>query len=171
MKSRWQVDSLRLLTLHEREISSTLPRVRDSRVFVQVRGEGSLGNDAQRLAGQLDGLRHSGTSSPSRGIRWPPTASAPAIFLKVLVTDAKNGESRFAMVVNSCSGPDAWQPLGKVSFRDNSSISVVDGQSLTKAIDRAIAGSFVTVKPAGEHSVQQRSRSKTDSHSPSAIWW
>jgi hypothetical protein len=125
-----------------------LAAVRDSRVFVQVRGDGSLGSDAQRLAGQLVGLRILGLPLQVVESDAPPTALAPAIFLKVLVTDATNGESRFAMVVNSCSGPDAWLPLGKVSFRDNSSISVLDGQTLAKAIDRAIAGSFVTVKPA-----------------------
>ena len=125
-----------------------LTAVRNSRVFVQVRGEGSLRNDAQRLAGELDGLHILGLPLQVVESEEPPAALAPAIFLKVFVTDAKNGESRFAMVVNSCSGPNAWQPLGKVSFRDNSSISVLDGQALTKAIDRAIAGSFVTVKPA-----------------------
>ena len=125
-----------------------LAAVRDSRVFVQVRGEGSLGSDAQRLAGQLDGLRILGLPLQVVESESPPAAAAPAIFLKVFVTDAKNGESRFAMVVNSCSEPNAWLPLGKVSFRDNSSISVLDGQALAKAIDRAIAGSFVTVKPA-----------------------
>ena len=125
-----------------------LAALRDSRIFVQVRGEGSLGNDAQRLAGQLAGLRILGLPLQVVESDAPPTAVAPAVFLKLLLTDAQNGESRFAMVVNSCSGPDAWLPLGKVSFRDNSSISVLDGQALTKAIDRAIAGSFVTVKPA-----------------------
>jgi hypothetical protein len=125
-----------------------LAALRDSRIFVQVRGEGSLGSDAQRLAGQLAGLRILGLPLQVVESDAPPTAVAPAVFLKLFLTDAQNGESRFAMVVNSCSGPDAWLPLGKVSFRDNSSISVLDGQALTKAIDRAIAGSFVTVKPA-----------------------
>jgi hypothetical protein len=125
-----------------------LAALRDSRIFVQVRGEGSLGSDAQRLAGQLAGLRILGLPLQVVESDAPPTALAPAVFLKLFLTDAQNGESRFAMVVNSCSGPDAWLPLGKVSFRDNSSISVLDGQALTKAIDRAIAGSFVTVKPA-----------------------
>jgi hypothetical protein len=125
-----------------------LAALRDSRVFVQVRGEESLGIEARRLAGQLDGLRVLGLPLQVVESEEPPAALAPAVFLRVLVTDAKNGESRFAMVVNSCSGPNAWLPLGKVSFRDNSSISDLDGQALVKAIDRAIAGSFVTVKPA-----------------------
>jgi hypothetical protein len=125
-----------------------LAALRDSRVFVQVRGEGSLGSDAERLATQLAGLRILGMPLQVVESESPPAALAPAIFLKVLLTDATNGESRFAMIVNSCSGPSAWLPLGKVSFRDNSSLSVLDGQALAKAIDRAIAGSFVTVKPA-----------------------
>ena len=125
-----------------------LRAVRDSRVFVQVRGEGSLAAQAQRLTGEIDSMHILGLPIHVVESEEPPAAMAPAVFLKVLVTDAKNGESRFAMVVNSCSEPNAWLPLGKVSFRENLSISVLDGQNLAKAMDRAIAGSFVTVRPA-----------------------
>src|SRR5262249_31365786 len=63
-------------------------------------------------------------------------------------TEAKTGETRGRIVVTTCSSPNAWSPFGKVSFRENSSISVVDGATLSRAIDRAMAGAFVTVKPA-----------------------
>lgn len=43
---------------------------------------------------------------------------------------------------------DAWTPLGHVAFRENSSVSVVDGATLARAIDRAVSGAFVSVKPA-----------------------
>ena len=45
-------------------------------------------------------------------------------------------------------GGDGWLPLGKVPFRDNSSVSVLDGATLIKVVDRAVASAFVTVKPA-----------------------
>jgi len=119
-----------------------------SRVFVQVEGQGTLAHEARRLASQLDGLRLLGLPLQVVESEELPTASAPAIFLKVVLADAKNGETRGAIVASSCSTPDAWLPLGKLSFRENSSVSVLDGMTLSKAIDRAIAGAFVTVKPA-----------------------
>ncbi len=52
------------------------------------------------------------------------------------------------VVASSCTQGQGWLPLGKVSFRDNSSVSVLDGATLSKAVDRAVASAFVTVKPA-----------------------
>jgi hypothetical protein len=119
-----------------------------SRIFVQVRGDGALNADARRLAGQLDGLRLLGLPLQVVESEGLPTASAPAIYLNVILTDAKNGETRGAIVASTCSAANEWLPLGKVAFRDNSSINVLDGATLSKVIDRAIAGAFVTVKPA-----------------------
>ena len=119
-----------------------------SRIFVQVRGDGPLNAEARRLAGQLDGLRLLGLPLQVVESEGLPTAAAPAIFLNVLLTDARNGETRGAIVASTCSAANAWLPLGKVAFRDNSSINVLDGVTLSKVIDRAIAGAFVTVKPA-----------------------
>jgi hypothetical protein len=119
-----------------------------SRIFVQVRGEGPLNAEARRLAGQLDGLRLLGLPLQVVESEGLPAASAPAMFLNVILTDAKNGETRGAIVASTCSAANAWLPLGKVAFRDNSSITVLDGATLSKVIDRAIAGTCGTVKPA-----------------------
>jgi len=119
-----------------------------SRIFVQVRGDGSLAREARRLAEQLDGLRILGLPLHLVESEGLPAATAPALYLNVVLTDAKVGETRGRIVVSSCSQTDSWLPLGKVSFRDNSSIAVLDGAALSRAIDRAIAGAFVTVKPA-----------------------
>jgi hypothetical protein len=118
------------------------------RIFVQVSGEGPLDAEARRLAGQLDGLRLLGLPLQIAESDGLPTASAPAIFLNVILTGAKNGETRGAIVASSCSADSSWLPLGKVAFRENSSVNVLDGALLSKVIDRAIAGAFVTVKPA-----------------------
>jgi hypothetical protein len=118
------------------------------RVFVQVLGEGALGGDARRLSGQLDGMRVLGLPVRIAESDDLPSAAAPALFLKLILTDAKVGETRGRIVVSACSGLESWAPLGKVGFRDTSSISVLDGETLAKAIDRAIASAFVSVKPA-----------------------
>jgi hypothetical protein len=119
-----------------------------ARIFVQVTGEGSLAQQATRLTSELDGLRILGLPLQVVTSEELPSAAAPALFLKVILVDAKNGETRGGIVVSSCSEPNSWLPLGKVSFRDNSSVSVLDGTTLSMVIDRAIAGAFVTVRPA-----------------------
>jgi hypothetical protein len=120
----------------------------ESRVFVHVSGEGSLAAQSKRLAGELEGLRVLGLPLQVVESEELPAVAAPALFLHVLVTDAKIGETRGRIGVSSCAQANSWLPLGKVLFRDNSSISVLDGATLSKAIDRAIASAFVTVKPA-----------------------
>ena len=77
-----------------------------------------------------------------------PPCSAPAMAIRVVLTATKPGETRGRIVVTTCSQADAWSPLGNVDLRENSSISVVDGATLARAIDRAISGAFVSVKPA-----------------------
>jgi hypothetical protein len=120
----------------------------DSRILVQVEGEGPLARDAQRINAQLDGLRVFGLPlKVVEGDTLPP-CSAPALGLRVVLTNAKPGEIRGRIVVTSCVQANAWSPLGTVALRENSSISVVDGTILARAIDRAVAGAFVSVKPA-----------------------
>jgi len=119
-----------------------------SRVFVQVRGEKDFAAHARRLSGQLEGLRILGMPLQVIESEELPAVAAPALFLNIFLTDSKTGETNGRVVVSSCSTPDAWLPLGKVAFRDNSSVSVLDGATLTRAVDRAISSAFVTVKPA-----------------------
>ena len=120
----------------------------ESRIFVQVEGEGALARDAQRLQGQLDGLHVMGMPLKLVETETIPASSAPALALKVILTEARTGETRGRIVVSACSEPNAWSPFGKVAFRENSSIAVLDGPTLSRAIDRALAGAFVSVKPA-----------------------
>ena len=77
-----------------------------------------------------------------------PTVSAPALLLRVVLTDSRAGETRGMVVVNSCAAGEAWVPLGKVPFRNTSAISVLDGATLCDVVDRSVASAFVTVKPA-----------------------
>jgi hypothetical protein len=119
-----------------------------SRVFVQVRGQGSLAAEAKRLRSQLEGLHILGLPIQITDSQEPPTVSAPALYLSIVLTDAKVGETRGVVVVGSCAEGQAWLPLGKVSFRDNSSVSVLDGATLSTVVDRSVASAFVTVKPA-----------------------
>ena len=97
---------------------------------------------------ELDGLRLLGLPIQFVESDQLPATGAPALYLNVVLTDAKTGETTGRIVASSCSEPNAWLPLGKAVFRDTSSVSVLDGAALAKAIDRAVASAFVTVKPA-----------------------
>ncbi len=119
-----------------------------NRIFVQLLGEGRLGADARRLSRQLDGMRLLGMPIQLVDSDQLPASGAPALYLRVILTDSKTGETSGRILASSCSEQNAWLPLGKAAFRDPSSVSVLDGAGLAKAIDRAVASAFVTVKPA-----------------------
>ncbi len=122
--------------------------VTHDRVFVQLLGEGPLQADARRLRRQLDGVRLLGMPIRLLDSDQLPASGAPALYLKVVLTDSKTGETSGRIIASSCSEPNSWLPLGKTAFRDTSSASVLDGAGLARAIDRAVASAFVTVKPA-----------------------
>jgi len=120
----------------------------EGRVFVRVLGEGSLAREARRLNDQMEKQRLLGLPVRALESGELPTASAPAMFVKVVLTDTKIGETRGRLLVNYCSQPDQWTSMGKVTFQENSSLAVLDGPSLCKALDRTLASAFVSVRPA-----------------------
>jgi hypothetical protein len=119
-----------------------------ARIFVQVRGDGGLSDDAKRLENELDGHRLLGLPAQINDADGPPDAAAPALFVRVILAETTKSETKGTIFVSACSTGRAWRPLGKVTFRDNSAASVLDATAFSKAVDRAIAGAFVTVKPA-----------------------
>lgn len=119
-----------------------------ARILVQVEGQGALAREAARINGQLDGLRVLGLPVKAVEGETLPPCSAPALAIRVVLTNARPGEIRGRIVVNACSHADAWSPLGSTALRENSSISVVDGPTMARALDRAVSGAFVSVKPS-----------------------
>jgi hypothetical protein len=119
----------------------------ESRIFVQVQGEGALTREAGRLNRQLEGLRLLGLPLSVVETDTLAAAAAPALALRVVLTGSKTGETHGRILVSTCAVADSWVPMGQVAFRENSSIGVLDGPALARAIDRAISGAFVTVKP------------------------
>lgn len=120
----------------------------ESRVFVQLRGEGKLAGETRRLRSQLHGLRVMGLPIQVVESDELPAATAPALFLNVILGESKTGDTLGRITVGSCAETNAWLPLGKVVFNTTSSVSVLDGTALSASIDRAVAAAFVTVKPA-----------------------
>jgi hypothetical protein len=119
----------------------------EGRLFVRIQAEGALAKDAQRLNDELENYRLLGL--PVRVVRSGalPAATAPALSIKVVLTDSRVGETRGQISVSYCAVSDQWTPLGKAAFLDPTSLAVLDGQAVASALDRAIATEFVTVKP------------------------
>ncbi|MGA9922703.1 MAG: hypothetical protein WBQ29_04810 [Isosphaeraceae bacterium] len=119
----------------------------EGRVFVKIQGEGALANDAERLNKQVEKFHLLGL--PVRVVDHGelPSMSA-AIFIRVVLTDGKAGETRGWIMVSYSSAADQWARLGKARFQDTRSVDALDGKAMSQIIDRAIGAAFVTVKPA-----------------------
>ncbi|MGC8644240.1 MAG: hypothetical protein ACP5XB_30640 [Isosphaeraceae bacterium] len=120
----------------------------EGRLFVRIQGEGALARDAKRLNDQIPNYRLLGLPVRALENGELPAAAAPALYVRVILTDSKIGETRGQIQVSSCLMPDQWTPLGKTSFHDTSSLTVLDGETMARSLDRALAAAFVTVKPA-----------------------
>lgn len=120
----------------------------DGLVFVRISGEGALAKEAQRLSEQLENHRLLGLPIRVVTDAEPPSTTGPALFVRISVTDSQIGETRGRIAVSSCSMSGQWMPLGKTVFQDGSSLAVLDGDALSRAVDRALASAFVSVKPA-----------------------
>jgi hypothetical protein len=120
----------------------------EGRVFLRIQGEGALARDAKRLNDQFESLHLLGLPVRVLDSDELPSAPAPSLLVKVVLTDTKIGETRGRVGVSYCSQAGQWLPLGTNSFEDGSSLAVLDGATLSRGLDRAIAAAFVTVKPA-----------------------
>jgi len=132
--------------------------LKESRLLVQVVGEGKLAADAGRLAEALNGLHILGL--PVRVLEdseFPQQVNAPALGVRITLTESRTGETKGRILVSRAT-PQGWSPLGRTTFSDGSTISVLDGAGLARTVDHAIASAFVGVKVAkrGAHSTTLR---------------
>lgn len=157
------VQAGKVMNLHEIALASRFVEAMDSssssevvdpayltegRVFVRITGEAPLAADAKRLHEQMDKFRLFGLPVRVAEGDEMPSAAAPAVFVNVALTDSKLGETRGRILVSYCSQQNQWALLGKTTFEDGSSLAVLDGETLARSLDRAIASAFVSVKPA-----------------------
>jgi hypothetical protein len=118
------------------------------RVFVWARGEGAAGDEARRLSDQLEKSGLFGLPAHVVDDEELPTASGPALYLRVVLGSGKAGEMRGRVAVSYCSVAGEWMPLGKATLQESASLSAMDGETLSRAVERAVATAFVSVKPA-----------------------
>ncbi|WP_165228864.1 hypothetical protein [Aquisphaera insulae] len=122
--------------------------LQQGRIFVQIHGQGALAQDAQRLNDQIENYRLMGLPVRSAIGGETPAVTGPALLVKLELTDSKIGETKGRIAIGYRGMDDAWQPIGRANFQDNSSLAVLDGETLARKLDQAIAGVLVTVKPA-----------------------
>jgi hypothetical protein len=120
----------------------------EARVFIKVQGEGSLAQEAERLNQELEGARMLGLPVRVVSGNEAPTAVAPALLVKVVLASSQAGETRGRLFVSHVDASGTWVPLGKTAFNEGSTVSVLDGTTLARALDRALASAFITVKVA-----------------------
>ncbi len=121
----------------------------EGRVFVSVQAEGdSARGEAARLAEKLGGQRLFGLPITVVVGDDTPTATAPALLVKLALSESQAGEAQGRMQVGASLADDQWRPLGKAAFRDHSSLAVLDAQSLAFLMEHELATTFVTVRAA-----------------------
>jgi hypothetical protein len=124
-----------------------------NRILISVDGEGTLGREARRLENAMDGLRLLGLPVRviDRNTTEPPTAAAPAVWVKVLFTSTAVGETRARVFLDHAVVGGGWVPLGKTTMTVGSAAAVLDATTLLKTLDHAVATAFVTIKPVREN--------------------
>jgi hypothetical protein len=122
--------------------------LQDGRLFVRVVGEGALAKQAERLSREMEGLKVLGL--PVRVVTTLDNepVSAPAMLVNVVLTGAQTGETRCKLVLQQADASGRWAPLGKTSFVEGSTVSVLNGLALARAVDRSVSSTYVTIKPA-----------------------
>jgi hypothetical protein len=118
------------------------------RLYVRVTGEGALARDARRLAGAVEGLKILGLSVRAYDEGDRRTVTSPAVLLNVVLTGSQAGQTRGRILLDQADASGRWVPLGKTSLVEGSAVSVLDGATLARALDRAVASAYVTVKLA-----------------------
>ena len=70
-----------------------------------------------------------------------------ALAIILLATPAV-AETRGRIVVSTFGQSSTWSALGHVAFRENSSVTVIDGETLARVIDRALKPLLGPIRPS-----------------------
>jgi hypothetical protein len=141
----------RFSELLDREGTGTLVNadsLRQGRVFVVVAGEGRAAEVSDRLAREL--AAQSLLGLPVEVVAEAPSAdvTAPSLLLTVTVAEtAGTPEPTGRVAVGSRSAGGEWIPVGTAPLAFDGTLSELDGARLAAAIDRGVAGTFVTARP------------------------
>ncbi len=156
------VKAAKYINIHEIALASRFVEVLDAsgssdlvesvylnqaRLFVRVRGEGLMTKDAARLAGELG--QSSLLGLPVRVVDEAPSPESysSAMFLDVVLTGGKPGETRGRIFARYRTPNGQWGHLGNFSFAEDQAVSDLDGANLSRTVGRTVASALVNVRP------------------------
>jgi hypothetical protein len=118
----------------------------EGRLFIRIRGEGTLAREAKRLGPELDGLRIMGLPARHRDSDEALNTSGPALDLRIVLTGEQKGKTEGRLFVHYKTH-GRWQALGQAPLVLGSAAVVLDGPELARELERIVSSTFVTVKP------------------------
>lgn len=118
----------------------------EARLFVRVQGDDDLADEAASLADHLDGAYILGL--PTRVVSTPgdPVASGPALYLVVTLTSSGGSTTAGRVAVKGLDRDGRWNDGGIAKLAVDVPASSLDSTLLARAVDRAVARQFVSVK-------------------------
>ena len=121
-----------------------------ARVFVTVSGDASLAKETVRLARDIQGLRILGLPVEVLAKGDIPQGPAPILHLGVTLNVSETHETRGKVVTQVGEGIEVlkWTTIGNARIDDLPAIDSLDAAALVRAVDHAVALSFVTTKVA-----------------------
>jgi hypothetical protein len=119
--------------------------LREGRVLVRVRGDGTLGKVASRLNSEMLGASVLGL--PVQVVEESDIDSArPAsLYLDVVLTGDAEGQVQAHSVVKGRNAAGRWERIGSLDLGKTSEVADVKGFDLAADLDHALAAGFVRV--------------------------
>ncbi len=119
--------------------------LREGRLLVRVRGDGTLGKVASRLNTELHGASLLGLPVQVAEESDLATARPASLYLDILLTGDTQGVVQAHAVVKGRNAAGRWERLGSLDLGRTSEIGDVTGEELAVNLDHALAAGFVRV--------------------------
>lgn len=119
--------------------------LREGRVLVRVRGDGTLGKVANRLNSELLGASVLGLPVQVAEESDLQTARPASIYLDVVLTGDAEGQVRAHAVVQGRTALARWERVGSLDLGKTSEVADVKGFDLAADLDHCLATGFVRV--------------------------
>lgn len=120
----------------------------EGRIYITLKGDGNAAKDLKRITDSLEGVRVLGLPVRLTTGENMPEVSAPAMHLTVNLSRGMSGETRGKVAVQVANdfGQADWLAWGNANLTEKASPELLDGVAFARALDKALAQQFVSVK-------------------------